>query len=235
MIKHRLPDVKREVLAFFLAVLVAILVMATTLPFVPTQTNSGGISLGLQITAAPTYDPTPTDCAKLDERDSTPRLISIPRAEIENNCLETISVTNDGTLGDPQDKLINIGYGLNLAPKYVAPGVAVFTCHSSFNPDKIAVCDHLTELTSGDTIIVELNSGQKKTYQVQEAKTVSLAEVNMAQFVAAITPGEESLSIMTCTGVYNMQTGDASHRLLLRASLAKPAAKKPKLFSKPLF
>ena len=167
----------------------------------------------------PFYTPTPTDCAKLNERDSTPRLISISKIEIENNCLEAIGVADDGTLGDPKDAWVNIGYWLDPSPNYVKDGVAVFTCHTSFNPDRLAVCNGLARLAVEDIIIVELNSGQKKTYQIREVKEVRVDEVDMSEFITAVEPNKESLSIMTCTGVYNMKTGSASHRLLIRASL----------------
>ncbi|MDR1969992.1 MAG: class F sortase [Candidatus Nomurabacteria bacterium] len=172
------------------------------------------------VEVTPFYTPTPTNCAKLDEEESTPRLISIPKIGIKNNCLEVVGIADDGTLGDPQnDVLANIGYLFNPSLSYVEPGISVYTCHTSFNPNKSAICDNLPQLVVDDSIIVELNSGQKKTYQIKETKSVVLATVDMKEFVTAVIKGIESLSIMTCTGEYNIQTGGASHRLLVRAAL----------------
>ena len=171
------------------------------------------------VEVVPVYTPTATDCPKLDDEALTPRLLSIPKIAIENNCLEVIGVADDGTLGDPEDMWSNIGYWLNPSPSYVKPGVMVYTCHTSFNPNRLAVCDNLTQLAIDDSIIVELNSGQKKTYQVKDIKNVALAEVDMKEFVMAVVSGKESLSLMTCTGYYNESTGESSHRLLIRAVL----------------
>jgi len=182
-------------------------------PIKPTSTTT------VPVEDVPAYTPTATDCPKLDDKALTPRLITIPKIAIENNCLEATSVASDGTLGDPQNALENIGYYLNPSPSYVKPGVMVYTCHTSFNPNRSAVCDNLPQLTTDDLMIVELNSGQKKTYKVQDIKNVALAEVNMEEFVAAVVDGKESLSIMTCAGQYNKSTGLSSHRLLIRAVL----------------
>jgi len=167
----------------------------------------------------PFYTPTETNCPQLDDKKTTPHLISIPGASIKNNCLETIGIDSDGVLGDPQDIWNNIGYWLNPPAVYVKPNISIFTCHTSFNPERAAICDGLTRLAVSDTVIIELNSGQKLTYAVQDIKTTAKDQVDMNEFVSPIEFGRKSLSIMTCTGQYDTQTGDASHRLSIRAVL----------------
>jgi hypothetical protein len=179
--------------------------------------NQSGLIDNTLIGTVPSYTPTPTDCAKLNEKESTPRLMSIQSIGIENACLEAIGVADDGTLGAPKEYM-SVGYLLN-SSNYVKPGVAVYTCHHSFLSDIIALCDDLEELADDGTIIVELNSGQRKTYQVKEVKTVHVTEVDMKEFVTAIEVGKESLSVMTCVGYYDNQIDDISHRLLIRAVL----------------
>jgi sortase (surface protein transpeptidase) len=130
--------------------------------------------------------------------------------------MEPIAIANNA-LGDPKD-LMNFGYWAD-SVEYAAANVAIYTCHTGFNPaKKVAICDDLTQLVQDDEIIVELNSGKKLTYQVRATKTVLHTEVDMKEFITAPDPTKLALSIMTCTGKYNKEDG-ASHRLLIRASL----------------
>jgi len=162
------------------------------------------------------FIPTESDCPKLDKYEQTPRLISIPDAYIENACMESVGVSKDGRLGDPQDSEMNFGYWMD-SRVYKSGSVAVYTCHISFNPAKNAICDDLNQLVVGSEIIVESNSGQKRIYIVAETKTLPVYEVDMTEFLTPYDPSKKGLSIMTCAGYYNIQIGDASHRLLIRA------------------
>lgn len=162
--------------------------------------------------------PTPSDLCSPSEDESQPYLVTISHIGIENVCIEPVGVGKDGTLGDPNDFSMMGWYTNSAVPTNV--GAGLYTCHKSFSsvPEKRALCDQLDEVVEGAEIIVEISSGQKFTYYVDQVKTSLLSEVNMAEFQDVFGEASHGINLMTCAGNWDTKIGDATHRLMVWAT-----------------
>jgi LPXTG-site transpeptidase (sortase) family protein len=75
---------------------------------------------------------------------------------------------------------------------------AILDGHSCSNQS--CVFNNLSNLKSGDKIMVELGNGQQLTYSVVLVEVVALDKVDMSKMLRPITADHEGLNLITCIG-----------------------------------
>ncbi|MCL2280339.1 class F sortase [Candidatus Saccharibacteria bacterium] len=79
---------------------------------------------------------------------------------------------------------------------------AMLTGHTCFSRSMSCVFDKLSRLKRGDTITIELGSGEKINYVVHQVEILKLTDVDMAKAMRPIEPNKEGLTLITCAGTY---------------------------------
>jgi hypothetical protein len=205
---------KKSIKTIFYAVLIGILFGAVG--FVVLSENSTRQRWSQEeAELASTYTPTPSNECQPSSNPGRPYLVTISSVGIENSCVETVDMTNDGAVGDPKNTMAMGWYLYSSAPG--KDGASIYTCHSGFLGET-ALCDSLTSLSDGAEIIVEVASGQKFNYTVRKQKNTPLERVDMEEFDSVYGGASHGLSIMTCTGEYNQVAGTATDRLMIWAT-----------------
>ena len=79
----------------------------------------------------------------------------------------------------------------------------------------------LNKLTAGDLINVEMGDGKTYTYRVYENVEIKLADADkkMAEMMTTPVSGEESLTIISCSGEYSLKQKTYLSRQFVRATL----------------
>ena len=127
----------------------------------------------------------------------------------------------ENRLGDPAN-VHDVGW-FNQSAKPGAPGskqtAGLYDGHNTGAYSR-GVFYRLSELASGDTIIIERGDGKRLTYEVRESSLVKLEEVDMAKMMETAVEGVEGLNIISCGGEWDRTAGTYTHRVLIRAVLA---------------
>ena len=149
-----------------------------------------------------------------------PRYMTIEKLGIKKARVLEVGVNALGEIGTPSN-IFDIGwYRDSSAPG--AGGTAIYDGHNG-GPTKEGVFKHLPELESGDIITVERGDGMIFNYKVVNNVTLPVAKANERMAWASRSPamGQESLSIITCTGEWNQNDLTYLSRQFLRAILVK--------------
>lgn len=104
----------------------------------------------------------------------------------------------------------------NLGPRPGEPGNALMNGHVDWWTGS-AVFTRLSELRPGDRVIVMRKDGSKLTFKVSSRSTVAAG----ARVAALFAPSRvATLTLITCTGVWDPRIMSDTHRLLVSAVLA---------------
>jgi len=164
----------------------------------PIQPNAGAVGASLPVLSAPVVDSTPVRLVI--------RAIGVD-ARIESRGLDP-----DRNLATPNDYRDVAWY--NLGPRPGEPGNAVMNGHVNWWTGD-AVFTHLSRLRAGDLVEIVRADRTTVTFQVTSTRTVDPG----ARIAALFAPGDRStITLITCSGIWNPLTRTDSRRLLVSAS-----------------
>jgi LPXTG-site transpeptidase (sortase) family protein len=173
-------------------------------------TTSTGFSLDTarleqlaQIRATPVL--TPVSNAPLD------RLV-IPKIGVDAPVV-TLSVDDQGIMQSPKTAFEVGWYDFSARPG--TGGNAVFSGHVDFASVGAAVFWYLRELGPGDLVEVRLADGTAYQYVVVSSTSYTGNDAPIADIVGPT--GKDTVTIITCTGTFNREVHQYSHRLVVRA------------------
>ena len=173
----------------------------------------------------------PEDAESVDETDITnddknnykvaankPRFLSISKLGIDRARVVEVGLTNIGRLQTPVS-IYDVGW-YRSSGKPGAGGTMLLDGHNG-GPTKEGVFKHLPELAIGDIITIERGDGKFFRYSVVESEEVPLSEADakMSKMLGSPEQGKESLSIITCTGVWSQLQQTYLSRQFVRAVL----------------
>jgi LPXTG-site transpeptidase (sortase) family protein len=155
--------------------------------------------------ARPTPVVTPVSNAPLD------RLV-IPKIEVDAPVI-TLGVDDQGIMQSPR-KPFDVGW-YDFSARPGTGGNAVFSGHVDFASVGAAVFWNLRELVPGDLIEVRLADGTDYQYLVVSNVSYPRDDAPIADIVGPT--GKDTVTIITCTGTFNRDIHQYSHRLVVRA------------------
>jgi len=153
----------------------------------------------------PTPVVTPISNAPLD------RLV-IPKINVDAPVV-TLSVDGQGVMQSPKTAFEVGWYDFTARPG--TGGNAVFSGHVDFASVGAAVFWNLRELGPGDLVEVRLADGTAYQYLVVSNVSYPGDDAPIADIVGPT--GEDTVTIITCTGTFNREVHQYSHRLVVRA------------------
>lgn len=140
-----------------------------------------------------------------------PRYIIIPKLGVKARVL-AVGLTKDGAVGTPNNVYDTAWY--NGSAKPGQPGAALIDGHVS-RWTTHGVFYNLAKLQPGDSLQIELGSGQLINYQVVKTQTYSADQVDMAAALSPATDGTSGLSLITCSGSVTPGTSEFSQRTVV--------------------
>lgn len=145
-----------------------------------------------------------------------PRYLSIEKLGIVNARIVEVGVSNIGRLQTPTS-IFDVGW-YRSSGKPGSGGTLLLDGHNG-GPTKSGVFKRLPELEYGDIIVIERGDGAVFKYKVVENENVALSEADSKMSVMQTSPiyGTESVSIITCTGVWSVKQQTYLSRQFLRA------------------
>ena len=167
-------------------------------------------------------DPKPTqdDISTWIVPDDHPRFISIDTIGMGKTRVESVGRNANNQIDIPHN-IWNAAWFDESALPGVA-GAGLYDCHTFFGIG-YGLCNNLVNLKNGDKIVVERGDGIKYVYSTVEVKDLSLDEANAyVETLLKVPTGygaTQSISIITCTGNFDMNTQSADRRLTVRAIL----------------
>ena len=168
---------------------------------------------GPDIAATPLPSPTPAP-------EETPNPSAVVRFEMPtlgvNARVVTLGVLPDGTMEAPYTPTDVAWYRFSAKPG--APGNAVFAAHVDYARYGPAVFYRLRELREGDPVTATLEDGSRFTYLVVSS-VIYDADTAPVQEIVGPTPGR-TMTLITCTGVFDRNVLEYDKRLVVRAELA---------------
>ena len=165
----------------------------------------------------PTEEEVKNWAATLPEK-SYPAYITIDALHAIGRQVIPIGVTANGSLDTPRN-VYQIGwYKYSSAPG--EGGTLVLDGHNG-GPNVEGILKHLPDVAIGEHIYIENADGESFSYRVVENISVPLAESDayMRTAFSSPVPGQESLTIITCTGEWSQVRGTYLSRQFLRAVL----------------
>jgi len=155
--------------------------------------------------AWPTPQVTPVSNAPLA------RLV-IPSIQVDAPVV-TLGVDGQGVMQSPRTAFEVGWYDFTAQPG--TGGNAVFSGHVDFASVGAAVFWHLRELGPGDLVEVRLADGTDYQYVVISSTAYAGDDAPIADIVGPT--GKDTVTIITCTGTFNREVRQYSHRLVVRA------------------
>lgn len=149
-----------------------------------------------------------------------PRYLSISKLGINKARILPMGVNASGELDTPQN-IFDVGW-YEASGKPGQGGTMVIDGHNG-GPHVLGVFKNLPNLEEGDIVTVERGDGIIYDYAVVENVTVSLDEADAYMATAAKSPrhGEESITLISCTGEWSQQQQTYLSRQFVRAVLAE--------------
>ena len=147
-----------------------------------------------------------------------PRFLSIPSLDIDRARVWEVGLNNKGRLLVPEN-IFDVGW-YRSSGKPGAGGTLLIDGHNG-GPTMEGVFKHLPELNIGDSITIERGDGKFFRYQVVENEQVPLSESDAYMTKAMTSPevGRESLTLITCSGVWSQAQQTYLSRQFVRAVL----------------
>ena len=147
-----------------------------------------------------------------------PRYLTITKIGIEKARIIPVGVKSSGELSTPNN-IFDVGWYESSGKP--GQGKTMLIDGHNGGPHVHGVFKDLPDLVVGDVIIVERGDGEIFRYSVVENIAVPLTESDMYMATALRTPvpGEESLTLITCTGEWSQQQSTFLSRQFTRAVL----------------
>jgi LPXTG-site transpeptidase (sortase) family protein len=125
----------------------------------------------------------------------------------------TLGVDGQGVMQSPRGPFEVGWYDFSAGPG--TGGNAVFSGHVDYASVGAAVFWHLRELGPGDLVEVRLADGTSYQYLVVSSVSYTSGDAPIAEIVGPT--GKDTVTIITCTGTFNREIHQYSHRLVVRA------------------
>lgn len=125
----------------------------------------------------------------------------------------TLGVDGQGVMQSPRGPFEVGWYDFSAGPG--TGGNAVFSGHVDYASVGAAVFWHLRELGPGDLVEVRLADGTRYQYLVVSSVSYTSGDAPIAEIVGPT--GKDTVTIITCTGTFNREIHQYSHRLVVRA------------------
>jgi sortase A len=136
----------------------------------------------------------------------------IPKIEVDAPVV-TLGVDDQGIMQSPKTAFEVAWYNFSAQPG--TGGNAVFSGHVDFASVGAAVFWDLRELGPGDLVEVRLADGTVYQYLVVSNVSYASDDAPIADIVGPT--GKDTVTIITCTGTFNREVHQYSHRLVVRA------------------
>lgn len=182
-------------------------------PVTPAPANP--VPLTPQATPAPlTPAATPTETPD----DSPMKRLIIPKAGIDAPfvTLGVIAATN--TMDSPKDK-DHVGY-YDFSPTPTHGGNTVLSGHVDWYTGETGVFWNLKKLQPGDEVDIQLEDGRVVRYRVTDTELYDADSAPVEQIIGP-TP-VESVTLITCEGVFNRAAAEYNKRRVVRAERIYP-------------
>ena len=177
-------------------------------------------------TNAPTDNPETVDESDVTEQmkqawkvaADKPRFLSIPRLNVDRARVREVGLNNVGRLLVP-DNIFDVGW-YRSSGKPGSGGTLLIDGHNG-GPNIEGVFKHLPDLQTGDLLTIERGDGKFFRYEVVENEEVALADSDayMAKAMSSPETGRESLTLITCSGVWSQRQQTYLSRQFVRAVL----------------
>lgn len=163
-------------------------------------------------------EPTPEAVAEYTVAADKPRYLSIEKLGITNARVLEMGLKANNELRTPNN-IFDVGWYFN-SSKPGNGGTVLIDGHNG-GPTKEGVFKHLDQLSEGDRIVLERGDGIKFIYEVVDYATVDLDAASEWMQKAQESPvaGQESLSLITCTGTWSQARQTYLQRQFVRAVL----------------
>ena len=147
-----------------------------------------------------------------------PRYLSIDKLNLKNARIREVGLTKAGALATIAN-IFDVGW-YRASAKPGKGGTLLMDGHNG-GPTKSGVFKKLNTLEIGDVITVERGDGQLFYYSVVENQDMPVEKANqyMATMQTSPVSGQESLSLITCTGEWSQSQRTYLSRTMLRAVL----------------
>ncbi|HLL60496.1 MAG TPA: class F sortase [Candidatus Nitrosocosmicus sp.] len=192
---------------FLLLTVICLLIFANT-------NASGAVSIeknsAPSITNTPTPSPTPTPIAGL------PKKLIIPKIQVDTE-LEYMGVDPDGAMQVPQDWNKAGWFSGGIRPGEI--GKAAIDGHFDTDTGMPAVFWNLGQLNPGDEIKILDDRNKIYTFIVQTKQNHEYDKFPLNELIGK--SNKKELNIVTCTGYWNFETNNYSHRMLITTELSK--------------
>ncbi len=139
-----------------------------------------------------------------------PVRLKIPSIGV-NSLVESVGITQDGTMGVPNNPS-GVGW-FDLGPRPGEMGNAVIAGHLNTEEDAEGVFTHLHTLKIGDRLYIEDSAGISHTFNVRESRTY---DPGHADDVFALSDSAH-LNLITCAGTWNEENNSYTKRLVVFA------------------
>lgn len=165
-------------------------------------------------------EPTPDMVASYTVAPDRPRYLSIPALKITNAKIIPVGRTHAGAMGTPTN-IFDTGWYTG-SDKPGTGGTMIIDGHNG-GPTKVGVFKYLPDLALGEIIVIERGDGQIFNYQIVENKAIPLEEADAYMDAAFVSPesGKESLTLITCSGVWDSGQSTYLSRQFIRAVLVE--------------
>jgi len=148
----------------------------------------------------------------------SPRYIRIPSLGVESR-IKQLGTTKEGAVDAPWNIHDTGWYDGTIKPGSKS-GVSLLLGHVS-GISGPGVFNNIKNLVEKDLIEVERGDGTILSYAVDTLVEVPVDSIDMAEVLYGIEPGEHSLRLMTCAGIYDKDTKQFSSRTIVYASPVK--------------
>lgn len=142
-----------------------------------------------------------------------PRILTIESLGVTARVLP-MKLTAQNSIEAPFD--INDAGWYEKSAKPNEDGVAFIDGHAS-GATRMGVFAYLDTMKAGNTIAIELGSGQTIRYEVRTVEITPLKEVDMARVLTANNAEEKELRLMACTGAWLPNEKTYDHRVVVYA------------------
>jgi hypothetical protein len=154
-------------------------------------------------------------------RGPKPVAIFIPAAEVDAP-IETTEII-DGRMGDPSGPFV-VGW-YRESGRLTEPDNVVMSGHLDYWGVGRAVFFHLGALDEGDGISVLGDDGAEYAYEVEWVRRIRTIDRGPEAILEVVgTTAEERLTLITCGGDYDRETGEYEERTVVRARPVTVAA-----------
>jgi LPXTG-site transpeptidase (sortase) family protein len=147
-----------------------------------------------------------------------PKYITIPVIKVAKTRVIQLGVTKDNHIAVP-DNIYDTGWYKASARPGESGAMFIYGHVSSWESNG-AFYD-LKKLKPGDMVTVTRGDNHEFTYKVITSETYPVSSVPMDKILAPITPGQQGLNLMTCSGKVIKGTSEFTDRLVVYASLVK--------------